>query len=447
MTPLAVVSSGPAPSCDRHPLGPAGRARRVEHVGAGDAIRQRRRFLGGDAVLVGVVASDRAVEHQPRRHPRRGGDDRGGLLGEVARRDEHRRRRSRRRCRRARRSSAATTPPCRPCRRSGIPTAPPRSGGGSRGTGRRGRPGSTPSERSSRDSRLAAASSSANVVTAPVGAQITAGCVGTGLEVGAGVHRSGKVAARIGNRRHAGDTVLGDEFCDDRLPTAGDTVDAARRRSTSRSTACSPTTRRRRPTSSTFLGAQFDRGLAWVHFPVGEGGLGLSPKHQRTINERLAGRRRPDAMWRNPIGYGMVAPTLITWGTRRAEAPLPAPAVHGRGDLVPAVLRTWRRLRLRRPRRPRCARRRRVGRQRPEGVDVARPRLALGPARRAHRPGGGQARRADRLRRRHAGAGCRRAAAAPDHRRRRVQRGVLHRHAHSRRRRCSAIRATAGACR
>ncbi|MEC8730788.1 MAG: acyl-CoA dehydrogenase, partial [Actinomycetota bacterium] len=26
-----------------------------------------------------------------------------------------------------------------------------------------------------------------------------------------------------------------------------------------------------------FLGAQFDRGLAWVHFPTGHGGLGLSP--------------------------------------------------------------------------------------------------------------------------------------------------------------------------
>ncbi len=24
-----------------------------------------------------------------------------------------------------------------------------------------------------------------------------------------------------------------------------------------------------------FLGAQFDAGLAWVHFPEGEGGLGL----------------------------------------------------------------------------------------------------------------------------------------------------------------------------
>jgi hypothetical protein len=34
-----------------------------------------------------------------------------------------------------------------------------------------------------------------------------------------------------------------------------------------------------------FLGEQFDRGLAWVHFPVGHGGLGLSPKFQKVINE------------------------------------------------------------------------------------------------------------------------------------------------------------------
>jgi hypothetical protein len=29
-----------------------------------------------------------------------------------------------------------------------------------------------------------------------------------------------------------------------------------------------------------FLGEQFDRGLAWVHFPEGEGGLGGSPTDQ-----------------------------------------------------------------------------------------------------------------------------------------------------------------------
>ena len=36
-----------------------------------------------------------------------------------------------------------------------------------------------------------------------------------------------------------------------------------------------------------FLGAQYDLGLAWVHFDEGFGGLGLSPKLQSTINARL----------------------------------------------------------------------------------------------------------------------------------------------------------------
>ena len=34
-----------------------------------------------------------------------------------------------------------------------------------------------------------------------------------------------------------------------------------------------------------FLGAQFDAGLAWVHFPEGYGGLGASP-------QAAAGRQR-----------------------------------------------------------------------------------------------------------------------------------------------------------
>ena len=36
-----------------------------------------------------------------------------------------------------------------------------------------------------------------------------------------------------------------------------------------------------------FLGAQYDLGLAWVHFPVGHGGLGVRPELNRIIEERL----------------------------------------------------------------------------------------------------------------------------------------------------------------
>ncbi|MEA3185517.1 MAG: hypothetical protein QOJ74_1994, partial [Ilumatobacteraceae bacterium] len=67
--------------------------------------------------------------------------------------------------------------------------------------------------------------------------------------------------------------------------------------------------------SITFLGAQFDKGLAWVHFPVGHGGLGLNPKVQRAVNERLFAAGAPNAMYHNPIGYGMCAPTVVAWGS------------------------------------------------------------------------------------------------------------------------------------
>ncbi len=65
----------------------------------------------------------------------------------------------------------------------------------------------------------------------------------------------------------------------------------------------------------TFLGAQFDMGLAWVHFPEGQGGLGLNPKLQRTINERISAAGGPNPVVRNPIGYGMCGPTVVTWGS------------------------------------------------------------------------------------------------------------------------------------
>ncbi|HEY1279296.1 MAG TPA: acyl-CoA dehydrogenase family protein [Acidimicrobiales bacterium] len=64
-----------------------------------------------------------------------------------------------------------------------------------------------------------------------------------------------------------------------------------------------------------FLGQQFDRGLAWVHFPEGHGGLELSPKLQKTINERIFGAGGPNPYGRNPIGYGMCGPTVVVWGS------------------------------------------------------------------------------------------------------------------------------------
>ncbi|MCU0271654.1 MAG: acyl-CoA dehydrogenase family protein [Acidimicrobiales bacterium] len=63
----------------------------------------------------------------------------------------------------------------------------------------------------------------------------------------------------------------------------------------------------------TFLGAQFDAGLAFVHFPEGHGGLGASPALQREIQARIAEAGGPSPS--HDIGYGMGAPTIVTHGT------------------------------------------------------------------------------------------------------------------------------------
>ena len=71
----------------------------------------------------------------------------------------------------------------------------------------------------------------------------------------------------------------------------------------------------RRTDRAAFLASQFDAGLAWVHFPLGYGGLGLEPKLQKVVAERLYAAGAPHAAARNPIGYGMAAPTVVTHGS------------------------------------------------------------------------------------------------------------------------------------
>jgi alkylation response protein AidB-like acyl-CoA dehydrogenase len=64
-----------------------------------------------------------------------------------------------------------------------------------------------------------------------------------------------------------------------------------------------------------FLGEQYDRGLAWVHYPEDCGGLGLTPKDQQRALSLLAAGGAPVSGIKNPIGYGMVAPTVVSHGT------------------------------------------------------------------------------------------------------------------------------------
>ncbi len=59
-----------------------------------------------------------------------------------------------------------------------------------------------------------------------------------------------------------------------------------------------------------FLGACYDAGLAWVHFPEGLGGLGVSRGLQSVADRVLQGAGGPVPLGLNPMGYGMAAPTV-----------------------------------------------------------------------------------------------------------------------------------------
>jgi alkylation response protein AidB-like acyl-CoA dehydrogenase len=68
-------------------------------------------------------------------------------------------------------------------------------------------------------------------------------------------------------------------------------------------------------TAQIFLGAQFDAGLSAIDFPIGAGGLGVSPRLQPLVTEALYEAGAPNAYFRNPIGVGHAAPTLVRHGT------------------------------------------------------------------------------------------------------------------------------------
>ncbi len=73
-------------------------------------------------------------------------------------------------------------------------------------------------------------------------------------------------------------------------------------------------------------GAQYDRGLAWVHFPEGFGGLNLPPIVQRHVDRRLrdAGAATPHGTLF--FGLSLAGPTVVTHGSddlrRRALRPM-----------------------------------------------------------------------------------------------------------------------------
>ena len=117
-----------------------------------------------------------------------------------------------------------------------------------------------------------------------------------------------------------------------------------------------------------FLGAQFDLGLALVHFPEGHGGLGLSPRLQTASTAHRASRwrrvrthaTRSVTAWARPRS-SRTAPTNRSSGTCGRCSPAKRSGASCSASRAPAPTSpASRRVR---------SRRRRVDRQRAEGVD------------------------------------------------------------------------------
>jgi alkylation response protein AidB-like acyl-CoA dehydrogenase len=68
-----------------------------------------------------------------------------------------------------------------------------------------------------------------------------------------------------------------------------------------------------------FRGARYDAGLAWVHFPVGSGGLGLRPELNKIVEKRL---RTAGAAPQDPTTFfiALAGPTIVTHGNDEQRA-------------------------------------------------------------------------------------------------------------------------------
>ena len=64
-----------------------------------------------------------------------------------------------------------------------------------------------------------------------------------------------------------------------------------------------------------FLRAQYDHGLAWVHFELGSGGLGVAAAHQREVAERLRSAGAPEPGTGDYVGLHQAAASIAAFGT------------------------------------------------------------------------------------------------------------------------------------
>ncbi|MDT9592170.1 acyl-CoA dehydrogenase family protein [Nocardioides zeae] len=77
------------------------------------------------------------------------------------------------------------------------------------------------------------------------------------------------------------------------------------------------------------MGAWYDAGLAWVHFPPGLGGLGAERSAQPRANRVLREAGGPEPRTVNTIGYGIVAGTICRFTPPETAARLLRPLATG----------------------------------------------------------------------------------------------------------------------
>ena len=78
-----------------------------------------------------------------------------------------------------------------------------------------------------------------------------------------------------------------------------------------------------------FRDRQYDAGLAWVHFPEGRGGLGVTPVLQRRVEARLREAGVPGPESRHFFGLTMAGPTVETHGDAAMQERLLRPMFSG----------------------------------------------------------------------------------------------------------------------
>ena len=134
-----------------------------------------------------------------------------------------------------------------------------------------------------------------------------------------------------------------------------------------------------------------EHGYLAVSWPVEYGGAGLTPLEQVIVAEEFTKAGVPTGGVNDVFSLQMVGNTLLHWGTEEQKRHFLPRGPLWRVRLLSGIQRTERRLRPRRSPVQGRARRRRVGHQRPEDLDVGGHVRQLDLRAHPHRPDGAEA--------------------------------------------------------